>query len=191
MRATDREISTRLVVILLVPVVTVAALLGYVVGDSLTVSQPPTGPDAAVVLEDHPDRVNRSGSGEGIVQGTLEGSEALNWSAVVVELIDPRAEAVVATFQARGWTARGAGQTIALRTNGTTPLASGPFRPGDSFVLRDVADAPGDSRDLVNACSSSQFRVRHRPTDAVLGTYRTTFVPPDWMPDAPCAEPSP
>ena len=121
----DQEISTRLVVILLIPVVLVLGSLGYVIADSLTISRPPEGKDAAAVIQDHPDRLNRSSSGEGIVTGTLEGDESLNWSNLVFEIIDPRSESVMASLSVSDWTTEAAGQSIQLQTDGTPPGQGG------------------------------------------------------------------
>lgn len=186
MPPSEQEISTRVVVILLIPVVLVFGLVGYIIVDSLTVSQPPSGPDAAVVLSDHPDLLNRSASGERIVTGSLKGESALNWSALVVEVIDPRSDAVIASFSTGAWRAHGAGQTIRLQTNGTPPQPGERLAPGETFVLRDVRDDRDASEDLVNPCESYVFRVRHRPSESVLGSYHETYVADDWVPGTSC-----
>lgn len=187
MSGTDREISTQLIVILLVPVVLVFGLLGYVIIDSLTISQPPdSGPDAVADIEDHPDRLNRSSSGEGIVRGRLEGEETVNWSDLVFEVIDPRSETVIAAFSKSGWAAEGAGQSIQLQTNGTPPTTDETLLPGERFVIRDAHDDPDDSDDIINPCASYVFRLRHTPSETVLGTFETTFVSADWVPGTSC-----
>lgn len=187
MRAEDTEISTRLVLILLVPVIVVLALFGYVIVDSLTASQPPAnGPDSSVVFEDHPDRLNRSAPGEGIVNGTLEGEEALNWSHLVIEIINPRSDEVVVSLSASNWTAQGAGQTLAVHANGTVPQQGETLTPGGTFILRDVHDDRGPSQDLINPCDGYVFRAKHDPTDTVLGTFETRFVTSDWVPGQSC-----
>lgn len=187
MLAGDQEISTRLVVILLVPVVTAALLVGYVIVDGLSASQPPAGgPDATIVFQDHPDYINRSAPGEGIVIGRLEGDESLNWSTIVVEVVNPRTDSVIVSLSDPRWTTHGAGQTIELHVDGTKPASDGSLAPGEVFVLRDVRDDRDASADLVSACSSFEFRARHVPTETILGTYEITFVPPDWVPGGGC-----
>lgn len=187
MAPADQEISTQVVVILLIPVVMVFGLIGYVVIDSLAVGQPPpSGPDASVVFEIHSDRLNRTAAGEGIVTGTLEGQETLNWSSLVIEVVDPREDAVIVSLSAPDWNTRGAGQTIAVHTNGTVPREGSTLTAGETFVLRDVDDDQDSSEDLVNPCDSYVFRALHDPTGTVLGTFRVTFVASDWAPGQSC-----
>lgn len=183
----DTQISTRLVVILLVPVIAVFGLLGYVIVDSLTASQPPpSGPDSSIVFEDHPDHLNRSGSGEGIVMGTLQGEAALNWSDLRIEVVDPRTDEVFVSLSVPEWTVSEAGQTIAVHTNGSVPRERETLAPGGTFVLRDVDDDQGTSLDLINPCDGYVFRAKHDPTDTVIGTYETRFVTADWVPGQSC-----
>lgn len=183
----DQEISTQVVVILLIPVVAAVGLMGYVIVDSLQVRQPaPTGPDSSVIFEDHPDQLNRTASGEGIVTGRLEGETPLAWNNLTVEVMDPRSDTVIVSFSAQDWTTRDAGQTIALYTNGTVPQEGETLSPSRKFVLRDVHDDQDSSEDIINPCNSFVFRMKHAPTDTVLGSYKTTFVTADWAPGTSC-----
>lgn len=183
----DETVSTELVVLLLVPVLVAVSLVGFVIFENLAASQPsPSGPDAVVVIDDHPDVINRSGQGEGIIRGTNRGGESLPWSTLVIEAIDPRSDAVVVSLSAPSWSDTGAGQTIELHTNGTVPAGGETLGPDGTFVVRDVLDDTDDTPDLIDECQSYVFRARHTRSETVLGTYEVTFVSPDWIPGSPC-----
>lgn len=173
----DDDISWGLVLVLLVPVMVTLSLMGYVIYDSIAFGAPrPDAPDATVLFEDHPDDYNRTTSGDGILNGTLRGDESVQWRHLAVEIVDPRAETIIASLEAPTWTARGSGQTIAVRVDGDPPEANATLEPRDSFVLRELDDDIDRSSDLIDECQPYVFQVRYTPTDELIGQKELTFV---------------
>lgn len=182
----DDDISWGLVLVLLVPVLVAVSVMGFAIYESLAFGAPRgDAPDATVLFEDHPDDYNRTTSGDGIVTGTLRGDESVDWRHLAVEVVNPRSGAVVASLSSPIWFAEGDGQSIVVRVDGEPPPTNGTFEPGETFVLRELADDTDDSSDLIEVCEAYRFRVRYVPSDAIIGSREFAIVS-NGVPGQPC-----
>lgn len=186
MSASDDEISWQLVLVLLIPVVVVLSMMGYVIYDSIAFGAGRVdAPDATVVFEDHPDDLNRTTSGDGILNGTLRGDDSIEWRHLSVEVVNSRSGAVVASLSSPLWLAEGAGQVIVVRVDGEPPPTNGTFEPDETFVLRELDGDTDGSSDLIEVCEAYRFRVRYEPSDAIIGS-RTFAIVSEGVPGQPC-----
>lgn len=171
---------------LLVPVIVAISLMGFTIYESLAFGAPRAdAPDAAVLFDDHSDDYNRTTSGDGILNGTLRGDEAVEWRHLAVEVVNPRSDAVVASLSSPMWFAQGRGQSIVVRVDGEPPPTNGTFEPGETFVLRELDDDTDGSRDLIEVCQAYVFRVRYEPSDAIIGSREFAIVS-NGVPGQPC-----